>query len=59
MKQITRKELYTQVWSTPTRTLAAHYGLSDVGLAKILVLRGSILATAVLNMFASLQDGYA
>ena len=35
MKQITRKELYAQVWSTPIRTLAANYGLSDVGLAKI------------------------
>jgi len=29
MKQITRKELYTRVWNTPIRTLAANYGLSD------------------------------
>jgi len=35
MQQITRKELYAQVWGTPIRTLAANYGLSDVGLAKI------------------------
>ena len=35
MKQLTREELYTQVWSIPMRTLAADYGLSDVGLAKI------------------------
>jgi len=35
MKRITREELYTQVWNTPMRTLAANYGLSDVGLGKI------------------------
>jgi len=32
---LTRQELYEQVWSTPMRTLARTYGLSDVGLAKI------------------------
>ena len=32
---ITRKQLYDQVWSEPMRRLAARYGLSDVGLAKI------------------------
>ncbi|MGH7466484.1 MAG: hypothetical protein ACRENP_00710 [Longimicrobiales bacterium] len=31
---LTREELYEQVWSKPMRTLAARYGLSDVGLAK-------------------------
>ncbi|MBU1245349.1 hypothetical protein KJ612_19270 [Myxococcota bacterium] len=35
MKRITRKELYTQVWEIPMTKLAADYGLSDVGLAKI------------------------
>ncbi len=33
--QISRKELYEQVWSVPMWTLARKYGLSDVGLAKI------------------------
>jgi hypothetical protein len=32
---ITRVELYRRVWSTPVRTLAKDFGLSDVGLAKI------------------------
>jgi hypothetical protein len=32
---LTRKQLYTQVWSTPIRKLALKYGLSDVGLAKL------------------------
>jgi hypothetical protein len=32
---LTRQELYEQVWTTPMRKLAASYGLSDVGLAKI------------------------
>lgn len=32
---LTRQELYDKVWSTPMRTLARTYGLSDVGLAKI------------------------
>ncbi len=32
---LTRQELYDKVWSTPMRTLAGTYGLSDVGLAKI------------------------
>jgi hypothetical protein len=35
MTAFTRKELYKQVWNTPMRRLAAEYGLSDVGLAKI------------------------
>lgn len=30
-----REELYEQVWSQPMIELAKHYGLSDVGLAKI------------------------
>ena len=34
-KRIPRQELYDQVQSTPMRTLAPQYGLSDVGLAKI------------------------
>jgi hypothetical protein len=33
--QLTRQQLYDQVWSTPMRTLAPRYGLSDVGLAKV------------------------
>ena len=32
---VTRIELYQRVWSTPLRTLAKEFGLSDVGLAKI------------------------
>jgi len=32
---VTRAELYRRVWSTPMRTLAKEFGLSDVGLAKI------------------------
>src|ERR1700733_3246456 len=30
-----RDELYEEVWSTPMRTLAKKYGISDVGLAKV------------------------
>ena len=30
-----RDELYGEVWSTPMKTLAAKYGISDVGLAKV------------------------
>jgi hypothetical protein len=30
-----RDELYVEVWSTPMKTLAAKYGISDVGLAKV------------------------
>jgi hypothetical protein len=33
-KTLTREELYDHVWSTPMRTLAKTFGLSDVGLAK-------------------------
>jgi len=32
---VTRAELYQRVWSTPMRTLAKEFKLSDVGLAKI------------------------
>lgn len=32
----TRDQLYTEVWETPMRQLAAKYCLSDVGLAKLL-----------------------
>src|SRR5436305_5927382 len=32
--KLTREDLYERVWSEPMRTLAQHYGLSDVGLAK-------------------------
>lgn len=32
---VTRGELYQRVWSTPMRTLAKEFKLSDVGLAKI------------------------
>lgn len=34
-KTLTRAELYDLVWSTPMRTLAPQYHLSDVGLAKL------------------------
>ena len=33
--RVTREELYARVWSTPLRTLAKGYGISDVGLGKI------------------------
>jgi hypothetical protein len=32
---ITRSELYEQIWEKPMTKVAAQYGLSDVGLAKI------------------------
>jgi hypothetical protein len=34
---LTREQLYELVWSEPTRTVAARYGLSDRGLAKICI----------------------
>lgn len=33
--QLTRQELYDLVWKTPMTKLAAEFGLSDVGLAKV------------------------
>jgi hypothetical protein len=33
--RLTRAELYEKVWSTPMRTLAEEFNLSDVGLAKV------------------------
>jgi hypothetical protein len=33
--KLRREELYGKVWTTPMRKLAAEFGLSDVGLAKI------------------------
>ena len=33
--EISRKELYEQVWTEPMSTLAKRYCISDVGLAKI------------------------
>lgn len=35
MAKLTRRELYDLVWSKPMTKLAAEFGLSDVGLAKI------------------------
>ena len=32
---LSREDLYAQVWMTPMRRLAAQFGISDVGLAKI------------------------
>src|SRR6267142_829718 len=32
---VTREQLYEQVWTIPTQTLAKQYGISDVGLSKI------------------------
>lgn len=34
--RVTRQQLYDQVWSTPVSQVAKWYGLSDVGLAKVL-----------------------
>ena len=34
-RTVTRQELYDLVWSTPMRTLAKQFGISDRGLAKI------------------------
>lgn len=33
--QLSRAELYDRVWTTPMRTLAAAFGVSDVGLSKL------------------------
>src|ERR1700728_4294097 len=33
--RLTRAELYEKVWTTPVRTIAQEFGMSDVGLAKI------------------------
>jgi hypothetical protein len=33
--RLTRTELYEKVWTTPMRTLADEFSMSDVGLAKI------------------------
>lgn len=33
--ELSRKELYEKVWTTPMRTLAPTFGLSDVGLKKL------------------------
>ena len=33
--EVTRKELYDQLWARPMIKVAAEYGLSDVGLKKI------------------------
>ena len=35
LQTVSRADLYERVWSTPMRTLAAEFGISDVGLAKI------------------------
>ena len=34
-RTVTREELYEQVWSRPVREVAAEYGRSDAGLAKL------------------------
>ncbi len=34
-QRVPREELYNRVWSTPMSRLAAEFGISDVGLAKI------------------------
>lgn len=33
--RLSRAELYDRVWTTPMRTLAAEFGISDVGLSKL------------------------
>jgi len=35
LHRISREDLYELIWSEPTTTLAARFGLSDVGLAKV------------------------
>jgi hypothetical protein len=35
LKRYDRADLYEKVWSEPTRTVAKHYGVSDVWLAKV------------------------
>jgi hypothetical protein len=34
-RTVPRAELYQRVWTSPLRTLAKEFGVSDVGLAKI------------------------
>src|SRR5689334_12369142 len=34
-KTVNRQQLYELVWTTPMRTLAKEFGMSDVGLAKL------------------------
>ena len=38
--ELTREELYAQVWAEPMTSLAQRYGLSDRGLAKICTTHG-------------------
>ena len=33
--EVSRQQLYEEVWADPVRVVAKKYGLSDVGLAKI------------------------
>ena len=33
---VTREQLFDEVWTDPVRTVAGKYGISDVGLAKVL-----------------------
>ena len=35
VKTLTRQQLFEYVWTTPMRTLAKDFGISDVGLAKV------------------------
>lgn len=54
-QMLTREELYELVWSTPVRTLAPRFGLSDVGLAKIC--RGLGVPRPCKGYWARIQHG--
>jgi hypothetical protein len=54
-KKISRQELYEQVWSTPLRTLAKGFGISDVGLAK--ACRRNNIPLPGLGYWAKVQAG--
>jgi len=52
---VTRQELYRLVWSTPLRTLAKGFGISDVGLAK--ACRRNNIPLPGLGYWAKVQAG--
>lgn len=54
---ITRAELYEKVWTTPMRTLAKEFGLSDVGLAKLC--RRHDIPTPGLGHWRLVETGHA
>jgi hypothetical protein len=54
-RTVTRAELYDQVWSTPMLKLAAQYGITNVGLAKIC--KRLAVPTPGLGYWARIQHG--